>query len=109
MWPRFPSRDEEFRPTGGKLSPLEPKGRPGKGAAAEVCLPPVCALLPWFSLRLRLLPRTSNAELRSSSLTCLLRSPVCELPSSLAGADDTSGGNGGSFPVPEEASRVDEV
>lgn len=103
MWPRFPRRDEEFRPTGGKLSPLEPRGRPGKRAAAEVCLPPAGALLPWFSMRLRLLARTSNAELRRSSVACLPKSPVCKLPPFPAGADDMSDSNDGSFPVPEEA------
>lgn len=96
---------------GGKLSPPDPMDSPGKRAAAEVRLTPICAL-PWFSLPLRLLPRISKAELRRWSLSCLLRSPVslfCKVPSSPAGAANTSDGDGKSFLMPAAPSPVDEV
>lgn len=111
MCPKLPSREVEFRPTGGKFIPLEPMDRPGKCVAAEACLPPTCAL-PWLSVLLRLVPRISNAELRSSSRSCLLRSLVWlfrELTPSPTGTVEQSWDKGNSFPMPATASPVDEV
>lgn len=102
-----PSMDEEFRPMGGKLSPLDPTDTPGKCAAAEERLTPVWEP-PWLSLLRRLPPRTSKAELRRWSLNCLLRSRVslfCEA-SFPAGAAELSDGDGSSFlgpPAPDDA------
>lgn len=101
MWLRLPSMDEEFRPMGGKLSPLDPMDIPGKCAAAEERLAPVCEL-PWFSLLRRLPPRTSKPELRRWSLNCLLRSRVslfCKA-SFPAGVVKVSDGDDISFLVP---------
>lgn len=95
---RLPRMDEEFRPIGGKLSPLDPMDIPGKCAAAEERLTPVC-VLPWLSLLRRLPPRTPKAELRRWSLNCLLRSRVslfCEASFS-AGAAELSDGDDISF------------
>lgn len=95
---------------GGKLSPPDPMGSPGKPFTDELRLTPACEL-PWPSLLLRLLPRISKGELKRRSFSCRLRSPIsfCELPSSPAGALIKSVGDGKSFLPPAVASSVDDV
>lgn len=85
--------DEEFRPTGGKLSPPPPPAppivSPGKALAEDVRLAAAASTLPAPSLFRRLLPRISR--LRTSVV--LFR----EAESSLAGAAVASSGKSGSL------------